>query len=599
MAGVNVSKSYKKWIDLKSAVQDGSIKHVKKLLRQKVRVNLKDENGWSLLLYAIATESDGTSVNRCDEIIELLLKKGIEIDAQDEYGWTALMIASLKGYFETVKLLLKHKASVNAQNIDGWSSLMFACMNRKNKTAQVLLDHKANVNEQSENGLSALMIASRKGYTETVKLLLYHKARVNDQDKVGWCALMFASQKGYTEIVKLLLGVRGRYTTVTMIQNGSRNAENFSMEHYRIDINMQNNSGCTSLMIACETRQTEIVKCLLFYGADVTIKDKCGQSAINYALKNRHIELANLLMYSSEYDHLPSSEMIQSSTQLYDSECATVSQTPRQKSIFNASNATATCTVLTKPSAEIDRSGSFQQYRHHSEYDHLPCKEMSLTSIQNIEYNIIHRSGQKETAFDTPNTTAPSYQSVRHNKKADQQFKCGSFGTDSKDITSYGTGAHSSSRHHGPHMSNMPYRFLQNSSGNVSGSCTMKGVLFPSTYGYHSSPQSRRHTSSYTQRTMLPSSNKTGSYYADSLTKSSSTSRFTQDSGFYESSSHSSGFVCSLTHIVTPQSDEYTISDSKTKKPRQLSTENSFSQKLVFPTQNGEFIHGLLQASSV
>ena len=403
MAGVNASMSYKKWIDLKSAVQDGNIKHIKKLLRheESLIVNLRDGNGWSLLLYA--TESDGMSVSTCNEIIKLLLKKGIEIDAQDEHGWTALMIASLKGYPETVKLLLKHKANVDAQNNDGWSSLMLAC--GKIETVQVLIEHRASVNEQSKtDGQSALMIASRIGHTQTVKLLLDHGARVNDQDKAGWCALMFASRFGHIEIVKLLLELRTRYTMMTQ----DVNHEKFSLGNFRADRNLQNKSKCTSLMIAIasgtidRSKRTEIVKCLLHYGADVTMEDKSGHSAIDYAIKSGHIELANLLRYRSEYDHLPTAKTPQNLTQHI--------IMPRQESAFHTPNVTA---------ANIIGRSTFQQFTH-SDYDHLPCVLTSLDSIKKNEYVPIHMLKVGSTLNATNATASSCIQSRRHSKEGDR-----------------------------------------------------------------------------------------------------------------------------------------------------------------------------------
>ena len=334
------------------------------------------------------------NVNTCNEIIKLLLKKKIEIDAQDEYGWTALMIASLKGYPETVKLLLEHKAHVDTQNIDGFSSLMFACLNGKNETAQVLLEHRANVNEQSKDGVSALMIASRKGHTETVKLLLNHRARVNDQDKDGWCALMFASRNGHVKTVKHLLELRSRYTM--MIQDVIH--EKFSLEDHRVDINQQNKDGCTSLMIAVasetitRSRQIKIVKYLLKHGADVTIKDKSGCSAMDYTAKHGDVELADLLMQNIEYDHLPSIEMTQHPTQYNDLEYSTIIQRPPN---------------VTAPSN--DRN-TFQPLIR-SEYDHLPCISTSLTS-----------TNEQGSTLKATNVTASSCvqtSSWRHSEEAE------------------------------------------------------------------------------------------------------------------------------------------------------------------------------------
>ena len=398
MARVNakesVNTSSKDWMNLMCAIQDENIPLVKILLQRRIGVNMKDERGWSFLLQATNTRS----ANACYEIIKELLAKGIEVDSQDEHGWTALMIASLKGYHQTIKLLLEYMANVNIRNVDGWSALMFASLKGKNEAAKVLLEYGSNVNEQSIEGQSALMIASRYGHTKTVKLLLDHRARVNDKDSAGWCALMFASRNGHIESVKLLLGLRCNREQPILLNH-----------HYRTDINMQNNSGCTSLIIASQNRQTNIAKCLLQYGADTKIKDNFGQSATDYATKNGHTELVNLLMCREHvYDHLPNITMTRNST---DPDYDVVIPRHRQQSAPSV-NALHLTTQTNKSTC--------QQVRH-SEYNHLPHDEMCLHSTKRNEYDdLVHRPTQRST-FNAQNTNSPSCtQSRRHSIEADR-----------------------------------------------------------------------------------------------------------------------------------------------------------------------------------
>ena len=300
MAGVNVSKSYKNWMELKIAVQDGNIKHLKKLLRRK-GVNMKDENGWSLLH---CVSELNMSVNISNKIIELLLKNGIEIDSEDEHGQRALMIASSNGYSETVKLLLEHKANVDAQNADGWSSLMFACLKGESETARVPLEYRANLNEQNKDGLSALMITSREGHTETVKLLLCYSASVNDQNKDRMSALMIASLEGHTETVKLLLcysaSVNDRNKdgmSALMIASREGHTETVKLLLcYSANVNDQNKDGMSALMIASREGHTETVKLLLDCSASINDQDKDGWCALMFACQNGHFRTVKLLL---------------------------------------------------------------------------------------------------------------------------------------------------------------------------------------------------------------------------------------------------------------------------------------------------------------
>jgi ankyrin repeat protein len=52
----------------------------------------------------------------------------------------------------------------------------------------------------------------------------------------------------------------------------------------------------TDLMKACFNGQIEKVKFLIETGADVNCEDKCGDTALRFAIQNEHIEVVKLLL---------------------------------------------------------------------------------------------------------------------------------------------------------------------------------------------------------------------------------------------------------------------------------------------------------------
>ena len=115
------------------------------------------------------------------------------------------------------------------------------------------------------------MMASYNGHFETVRLLLEHGAKVGLQDHFGRTALMYAASGPFPETVRLLLG-KGA-------DENRRDKE----------------EGFTALMFAAAEGQAEVIRVLLTHGADVTMTDKDGDTALDFAEKNGHREAVEIL----------------------------------------------------------------------------------------------------------------------------------------------------------------------------------------------------------------------------------------------------------------------------------------------------------------
>ncbi|KAL8178552.1 UNVERIFIED_CONTAM: KN motif and ankyrin repeat domain-containing protein 4 [Gekko kuhli] len=62
------------------------------------------------------------------------------------------------------------------------------------------------------------------------------------------------------------------------------------------DVNLQDDSGLSPLMVACQYGNIEIVKLLLFHpSCNTELTDKAGNSALSIALKSAHVEIAEFL----------------------------------------------------------------------------------------------------------------------------------------------------------------------------------------------------------------------------------------------------------------------------------------------------------------
>lgn len=156
--------------------------------------------------------------------ISALLKRGLDPNLiEPERGDTGLILALREGSMKVFDLL------VNARGTD--------------------------IEINARNGDTALMIAAFKGRKHAVDVLLAKGAQVN---RPGWTALHYAAAGGHTEIVQTLLE-----------------------KHAYIDAASPNRT--TPIMMAAWGGHIYTVKLLLDEGADATLKNDAGMTAIDFA----------------------------------------------------------------------------------------------------------------------------------------------------------------------------------------------------------------------------------------------------------------------------------------------------------------------------
>lgn len=116
-----------------------------------------------------------------------------------------------------------------------------------------------------------LMVASFNGHTPVLRFLLEKGAKLDARDSSGRTALMYASSGPFEEAVTFLL------------EQGA-------------EVNAQGTlEGFTALMTAASEGLVEIVRLLLVNGADPSLVDKDGDTAMSFAQQNGHAEVVALL----------------------------------------------------------------------------------------------------------------------------------------------------------------------------------------------------------------------------------------------------------------------------------------------------------------
>jgi ankyrin repeat protein len=167
-----------------------------------------------------------------------------------------------------INALLQRGFDANTLDPAGRHGLFIALQDGSLKAADALIAWpRTKVESRSPKGESPLMLAAFKGNLEQVRKLIARDADVN---KTGWTPLHYAATGGHVPIIQLLLD-----------------------ENAYIDAESPNKS--TPLMMAAKYGSPEAVKLLLEAGADPTLRNELGLSAVDFAQQAQRKDLADLI----------------------------------------------------------------------------------------------------------------------------------------------------------------------------------------------------------------------------------------------------------------------------------------------------------------
>lgn len=115
-------------------------------------------------------------------------------------------MAAHDGDLETLRILLGQGISCDAADQDGHTALMFAAFNGHSEIVLYLLDAGAEIDRVDYLGRTALLYGSTGPFPETVRILLDRGADPNKVDgDEHFSPLMHAAAEGHLEVVKVLL----------------------------------------------------------------------------------------------------------------------------------------------------------------------------------------------------------------------------------------------------------------------------------------------------------------------------------------------------------------------------------------------------------
>jgi ankyrin repeat protein len=256
---------------LVEAVKAGDNATAMSLLQQKADVNVPEADGTTALAWAVRQDDAA--------LVDQLLSAKADVSAANRFGVTPLFLACQNGSAAMIEKLLKAGADANATVTEGETALMTASRTGNPEAVKVLLDHGAMVDaKESWHGETALMWAAAEGHPEAMRVLIEHGANVNirsnqnqwarqttSEPREKWLPLgdlsplMFASRQGCLECAKILVDAKA-------------------------NINAVDPDGISVTLLAIINGHYDFAAFLVDQGADVTLADKTGRTALYSAV---------------------------------------------------------------------------------------------------------------------------------------------------------------------------------------------------------------------------------------------------------------------------------------------------------------------------
>lgn len=151
--------------------------------------------------------------------------------------------------------------------------LVPAVLRNDAEDVRMLLNAGADVHEADNSGRNALHAAAAAGRTEIAGILLDAGADVNGRDKSGWSPLMLAFSNNHTETAEFLLksgaSADCKGDLLPAYAKGGQLAEVRRLLDEGVDVNTRYNGYDTALQYALDNRHEEMIKLLLERGAEL------------------------------------------------------------------------------------------------------------------------------------------------------------------------------------------------------------------------------------------------------------------------------------------------------------------------------------------
>lgn len=289
------------WTALHYAANSGHYEVMEVLLDENAAINAKVFYGSTALHIAIESHHE--------HIIRLLLNRGADIEANSTGGQTPLHCAawSVPDDVRLIQLILDNGANITAVTEEGETVLHLAARSRKVESANFLLERGADINIRTLDGETVLHEAFR-GYELLFNREAYSMAESSEELRLQKELILLLLEKGLDIETAANNGERPLHVAAKL---GFPGVVQFALEN-NANVNTKTHDGSTALHIAiscdnCEhspprpplesiKQVEEMVQVLLRGGADVSARNRFGETALHFASDRRLESIIWILM---------------------------------------------------------------------------------------------------------------------------------------------------------------------------------------------------------------------------------------------------------------------------------------------------------------
>ena len=270
------------------------------------QVDERDASGWTPLMYAVDADNVDT--------VRILLDHGVEVTARDGRGWNVLHLAASQGRCELIDEVHKKypAGEIDSQDTDGKSALMIAAENGHLESLELLRGYGADPGVLDNEGRTALHLAATSSHTHVVHSLLQAGADSSIADKTGNTALHLAAMKGQVDIVTDilrspaaadLLNAKGGMWDRTPLAYAVEKTHSDTVRvllQAGADPGITSENGNTAIHLAAAIGQVDIMKDILRLHSNANLLNAKGgtsqATALTYAVDKSHVDISRVLL---------------------------------------------------------------------------------------------------------------------------------------------------------------------------------------------------------------------------------------------------------------------------------------------------------------
>ena len=275
---------------------------VDRLLEAGIQVDHVNELGWTALHEAIILGKGAAPHQR---VVRRLIAAGSDVELPSQLDGVRPIEHAQRRGFTSIETLLRKAA----RDMTPDSRLLSAADDGSPVAVEAALADGADLEARDDRERTALLLAVTGDHVEVARLLVERGADVNAVDDQRDTPFLVTGVTGSVDMLDALLPggpdtrLTNRYGGVSVIPASERGHAAYVeavLERTDIDVNHVNDLGWTALLEAVilgdgGERHQEVVRILLANGADRTIADRDGVSALQHARDRGFTELVALL----------------------------------------------------------------------------------------------------------------------------------------------------------------------------------------------------------------------------------------------------------------------------------------------------------------